>query len=995
MMMNDNDRPDRYRVLASLGVCLVMTAAVVGPSGPVSAASLTYFAGGQAYSLERSETELAIEFIGADTPGAADARFRTLGLGWVEPLSWGPAQGRFAILHVAGVDARTRTRVLAEGLVRSVRRVYRFNPEGLPHLGSGRVVVKFAEGVGPEAAAGVVAEYGARWVRPLGSLERIYVVEPQEADIDEVELAARMHGDARIVFADPDLIAPLLKTQFGGGDFLGGALSSEPFAKDQWHLENTGQEGGVIGADINVAEAFADGAFGAGQVIGMLDDACDVLHEDLLSNYINASHDALTGTVSASAANPVSSSERHGTAMMGLICAAVNSNGVVGVAPAARFTASRGADEGLSASAIASAFSFALERGVGVHCNSWAGEAGAPSPDTVRDAVEEAFTTGRADLGMVVVFPTGNDGQELEPDSALAGLTNEAAKKLVIGVGACNASELVASYSSYGMGVVDVLAPSGDVFLPQIVTTDNTDATFPESPGYNHGGLDDFGQANLPDSQYTRGDSFSDVTDPDFFGTSAASAQVAGVAALVLGATGGAQLTATQVRAVLEHTTSQIPLTNPQQGGYNKITGRSLKYGYGRVNAGKAVTAARLVTINNPYTWPERVKNVAVAETETGKVLNWEKNDDLRVTETGVWGDATISVLVVQRIGLDFEWVPTDQESYFAGETVDFIQNVTVAQVGDNTSYAFSDSLGIVYFGIFARNAAGRYSFGFSIDSEGRIVETGRSTNLGQADGNANNNSSNPTRVVPTVSIAVAPLSGLSSLTVSFRGNAPESDSPIVSATWDFGDGSPPVHQSIAEHTYTLPGNTTQTYTATFTVVDADGDEGSRSVVITVLPPEGTEQDGSAGAIRIIISAAGQMPTDIGDLSAVGTRLELTVDTTRIVGTPQSIFWNLGDGAIADSFIVSHTYDLTGTFPIFASVTARTSSGDPLTFTASRLFTVLESATPNANGNGNANSPQPSGGGGGTGGVCGVGMAVPLLALLGLAVLRKLRFTTA
>ena len=46
---------------------------------------------------------------------------------------------------------------------------------------------------------------------------------------------------------------------------------------------------------------------------------------------------------------------------MGLMCAPVNSRGVVGVAPAARFTASRGVDDGISAAQVAEAIDFALE----------------------------------------------------------------------------------------------------------------------------------------------------------------------------------------------------------------------------------------------------------------------------------------------------------------------------------------------------------------------------------------------------------------------------------------------------------------------------------------------------------------------------------------------------------------------------------------------------------------------------------------------------------
>ncbi|MCK4660464.1 MAG: S8 family serine peptidase, partial [Phycisphaerae bacterium] len=575
---------DRYRV-REVWVLGLLAVGIAGASSIVSAAPLVCYVNNHAYPVERSETEFALELLSGDTPAAAAARFEMLGLGSVEALPWGPEDGRFAILRVARADAETRVRARECGLVKSVRRVYRFHADGLPHIGSGRLVVRLAEGIGEDALAALSADYGARLIQAVGGLGGTYVLEPLDPAIDEVELAAHMHQDPRTVYAHPDLISPMIKTQFEWDDEFFSPLKTEPLADLQWHLDNTGQEGGVLGADINIADAFTAGEYGEGVVVGMLDDACDVFHEDLLPNYTNVSHNTRTGAVSDTAANPVSEKERHGTAMMGLICAPLNSKGIAGVAPDARFTVSRGADDGLSASQIADAFDFAMQRGVDVHCNSWADEPGTPVLSVVCNAVEEAFTDGRDGFGMVVVFPTGNDGELFEPSAVLAGLTNNQGHKLVIGVGACNAHERVASYSNYGVGVVDVLAPSGDIFLPQIVTTDNTDENFPSAPGYNIGGVDDFGLENLSDSSYTQGDSFSEVSDRDFFGTSAACAQAAGVAALVMGASSVSEITATQVRAILEHTADQIPIADLEEGDYNGITRRSRKYGYGRVNA--------------------------------------------------------------------------------------------------------------------------------------------------------------------------------------------------------------------------------------------------------------------------------------------------------------------------------------------------------------------------------------------------------------------------
>lgn len=769
--------------------------------------------------------------------------------------------------------------------------------------------------------------------------------------------------------------------------------SLEPLFDEQFHLSNAGGGSSVIGADINVLEAWRFyGAFGDGVIVGILDDACDVNHEDLAANYTNLSQNAATGQRSQGAANPAGTGQRHGTSMMGLICAEANSLGVSGVAPRARFTVSSGADGTLSAAQIAGAFTFANERKVDVHCNTWAqGAAVGTVSSTVVNAINGVFEDGREGLGMVVVFPAGNDAVEAAEGSSLAAARNRDGQKLVIGVGASNARDRAASYSNFGAGV-DVVAPSSDVFLPQIVTTDNTDGVGLGDEGYNSNGRDEFGQPNLPDPQYTRGDGFAPPEDANAFGTAAAAAQVAGVAALILSVSENnfaAPPTATQVRALIEHTADKIPLSNPDEGDYNTVTGRSSRYGYGRVNAGAAVAAASLMSNNSPFTWPERVKNVRVDT--RNDTLSWEKNDDVRTIDGQTSGDATSEVLVVQRVGRDFDWAPADGETYFERQIVDSAQDVRVARNANVEEFDFDDARGVLYFGIFARNAAGRYSFGVSVNSLGTFVETGR-INGGGGNTNNNDNDGTPGPEDPTISIRVSPLSGISPLEVSFRGNAAESSAPIVSASWDFGDGTPPVNQPVAVHTYTLTGTTTQSFEATFTVTDEEGHVGRRSVLITVFSSEDPGGgDPSGGSVRITVRLPGQS-ADIGDTAVTGERLELSVDTSRIVGTPQSILWSLGDGGSASSFVVLHTYSLVGTFPITAAVTSMLSSGDNVVFPASRLITITPAPTGNVNANGNDNAVAPPTSGSGDSALCGLGMMVPMLAMFGLAALRRLRF---
>ena len=96
------------------------------------------------------------------------------------------------------------------------------------------------------------------------------------------------------VFAHPDFIVETQTKQF---------LSqfNDQFFNQQWHLNNTGQGGGTIGADINIVDAWRV-TFGEDVLIGILDDSVDVQHEDLLPNYIGIGHDAFRAVESGSAA---------------------------------------------------------------------------------------------------------------------------------------------------------------------------------------------------------------------------------------------------------------------------------------------------------------------------------------------------------------------------------------------------------------------------------------------------------------------------------------------------------------------------------------------------------------------------------------------------------------------------------------------------------------------------------------------------------------------
>jgi len=114
--------------------------------------------------------------------------------------------------------------------------------------------------------------------------------------------------------------------------------------------------------------------------------------------------------------------------------------------------------------------------------------------------------------------------------------------------------------------------------------------------------------------------------------------------------------------------------------------------------------------------------------------------------------------------------------------------------------------------------------------------------------------------LLPVITSASADIQiGVAPLEVAFAGAAYDAEGDVV-AQWDFGDGTPPVNGTTAEHKYEKPG----VYTATFRVTDSAGASVSRSLTIvavespeTVLLVSGDYLETTPGYIEPLMSQAG------------------------------------------------------------------------------------------------------------------------------------------
>jgi proprotein convertase subtilisin/kexin type 2 len=392
----------------------------------------------------------------------------------------------------------------------------------------------------------------------------------------------------------------------------------DPLFRYQWHLVNTGQVGdptggasGVPGVDINVAPVWERGFDGSGVTVAVVDDGLEVGHEDLRVNVAQGlSHNYRTGDGDPTPAEKVTS---HGTAVAGIIAAARNGTGGIGVAPSAKL-----AGFTLLKSSYQSDTIDALGRGVrngsvAISNNSWGPVDDSPMPTSLNVMLEEVIRKGvdrgRAGKGIVYVFGAGNADKHASrtdfsdftsplPSHYIPSNFQGSLAKQALPICAVNAKGVASLYSANGSNLL-VCAPSSD-FLPDTAGITTT----------------------TPFGQY----------DHAFGGTSAAAPVVSGVVALMLQA--NPNLTWRDVRLILARTARILPSMEKdpgaewiETGARNPHTGQpyrySTRYGFGLVDAEAAVSyAQRFVSVggSSQAFWEQSCAGASTGASSTGTV---------------------------------------------------------------------------------------------------------------------------------------------------------------------------------------------------------------------------------------------------------------------------------------------------------------------------------------------------------------------------------------
>ena len=372
-------------------------------------------------------------------------------------------------------------------------------------------------------------------------------------------------------------------------------LPTDPLFSQQWFLHNTGQPilgkaqpaGGPFN-DVNVTPVWPDYT-GAGVLVAAVDDGFEKTHPDLAANYRpDLAYDF--GEEKPGAA-PDLPGDSHGTAVMGLMVAARNDIGGVGVAYGTTAVGYRVAvgyrTDGTRTAPLVSQFTQATAKmlvdGVGVVNNSY-GSVDATKPfDTASDqrdwqaAFKQLATEGRGGLGTVTVFAAGNERttpNDAQPATFLTSYDAAKTSPWILNVAATDPTGAVTDFSTPGPNIL-VSAPG-----TKIVTTDRQG-----SLGYN----------TRKNGDYT------DTSVGAFGGTSASAPIVSGVVALVLQANTNLgyrdvqEILAYSARTPASVTSTAVSFSTDWNGGAH---GYSPDAGFGNVDALAAVRLAE--------TWDKR-----------------------------------------------------------------------------------------------------------------------------------------------------------------------------------------------------------------------------------------------------------------------------------------------------------------------------------------------------------------------------------------------------
>ncbi|MDW7975651.1 MAG: S8 family peptidase [Leptospiraceae bacterium] len=385
-------------------------------------------------------------------------------------------------------------------------------------------------------------------------------------------------------------------------------FGKDPLLKNQWHIKNTGQGGGVAGNDANVVPLWEQSIFGRDVYVAVVDDGVDIDHPDLIANTRHSYHWNFIDKNNQ--IKPYTSNYPHGTSVAGVIGARCNDIGVRGLAPLSKLVgynlllANTINTLDNNTSAVQSDTAEAMIKNkdvIQISNNSWGapdgtGELMDEFAGTLwKESIIDGVRNGRGGKGIIYLWAGGNGSTKVTT-------TNNNIVLLIDQVDDSN-HDGQANFLPYIMAICAVTNLGKHSYYSELGA--NIWVCGYSDPLYNEGTL------AITTTDIQGNDGYNPPKDPEetdnpdvnytdtFGGTSAATPFVAGIVALMLEA--NPNLTWRDIRYILAKTARRIdPFDSDwKQNGAGFFFNH--KYGFGVADAFSAVNLAKNFTSLGNY----------------------------------------------------------------------------------------------------------------------------------------------------------------------------------------------------------------------------------------------------------------------------------------------------------------------------------------------------------------------------------------------------------